>query len=281
MRRPRAGIYLANYDSYADPGFVVDVARRGEEAGWDGVFLYDHVVLEEHPTIDAWTTLAAVAASVPRITIGVLIAVPGRRHIGVLAQQAATLHRLSGGRLIVGLGLGEDQDYDAFADAKDLSTRAAFVELALDVLPQLWTGDTVSGTYRASAHPGGEARASCQLDRVRTGPKLRDTPRIWLGSGDGNRAAPRRAAKADGVFPIHLPWDPERPVSPDEFARFVSAVGQSRGDKPLETATTGMSKPRAMRSVAGSFDRLDWWLELMTPEVRSPSDVLERVIAGP
>jgi alkanesulfonate monooxygenase SsuD/methylene tetrahydromethanopterin reductase-like flavin-dependent oxidoreductase (luciferase family) len=279
MGTVRAGIYLANYDTYADPAFVLDVAEQGARAGWEGIFLYDHVVLEEFATLDAWTTLAAVAAVVPDVTIGVLIAVPGRRHIGVLAQQSATLQMISGGRLIVGLGSGEDQDYEAFGQSPDLRTRAAYVELALEVLPQLWSGSTLSGTYAASADGG--RSAALRLNNVRTGPPLARLPRIWLGGGHRNKAAMRRAAGADGIFPIHVPWDPDTPLSPSEFDGLVAEAAKHRGSKPLETATTGMSEPRAVDSVTRRFVGLDWWLELMTPEVRSPADVLERVTAGP
>jgi alkanesulfonate monooxygenase SsuD/methylene tetrahydromethanopterin reductase-like flavin-dependent oxidoreductase (luciferase family) len=281
MEAPQAGIYLANYDTYADPTFIRDVARHGADAGWDGIFLYDHVVLGEFPTIDPWTTLAAVAALVPDVTIGVLVAVPGRRHIGVLAQQAATLQRISSKQLIVGLGSGEDQDYEAFGECTDWRTRAAHVELALDVLPELWAGNTLSGTYSASTRRDRTATASVQLERVRTGPRLDRPPRIWLGSGHLNTAAMRRAARADGIFPIHMPWDPDRPLMPNELDRLVAEAKKHRGGSSLETATTGMSRARGLNDAARAFDNLDWWLELMTPEVRSPTDVIDRVKAGP
>lgn len=280
-RRLHAGVYLANYDTYADPAFILEVAQCAARTGWDGIFLYDHVVLESHPTIDSWTTLAAVAASAPELTVGVLLAIPARRHIGVLAQQAATLHKLAGERLVIGLGSGEDQDFQAFGASIDLKTRAAYVQLALDILPQLWAGKTVSGSYRASAHPDDPAIAVCDLDRVRTGPPLARAPRIWLGGSHRNAAAMRRAAQADGIFPIYVPWDPQRPLAPAEFARLVAQAKRHRDSKPLETATTGISPTGAMRSVADAFEELDWWLELMTPELRTRSDVLQRVSAGP
>jgi alkanesulfonate monooxygenase SsuD/methylene tetrahydromethanopterin reductase-like flavin-dependent oxidoreductase (luciferase family) len=280
MRSAHAGIYLANYGTYADPAFVLEVAERGAEVGWEGIFLYDHVVLEEFPTLDPWTTLAAVAGVVREVTFGVLIAVPARRHMGVLAQQSATLQRISGERLIVGLGSGEDQDYEAFGQSVDLRTRAAYVEVALEVLPELWSGNTLSGTY-AAAVDGECSAAAVRLNHVRTGPLLARSPRIWLGSGHRNMAAMRRASGADGIFPIHMPWDPATPLSPSEFEELVAEATRHRGSKPLETATTGMSEPRGMHNAARHFVGLDWWLELMTPEVRSPSEVLDRVKAGP
>ena len=280
-RRLHVGVYLANYDTYADPAFILEVAQCAATTGWDGIFLYDHVVLESYPTIDSWTTLAAVAASVPALTIGVLLAIPARRHLGVLAQQAATLHKIAGERLVIGLGTGEDQDFEAFGASIDLKTRAAYVQLALELLPQLWAGQTVSGSYRASAHPDDPATASCQLDGVRTGPPLARSPRVWLGGSHRNDAAMRRASQADGIFPIYVPWDPQRPLAPAEFARLVAVAKKHRGSRPLETATTGISPAGAMRRAAGAFDELDWWLELMTPELRSRAAVLERVSAGP
>ena len=85
----------------------LDLARRLEATGWDGVWLSDH--LQPHQAAglshhEAWTSLAALAASVPRIRLGVLVAANTFRHPAVLAKMAEQVDIISGGRLMLGVG---------------------------------------------------------------------------------------------------------------------------------------------------------------------------------
>ena len=280
----RAGIYLPNYGPAPDPGFVLAAAAAGRAAGWDGIFLYDQTVMEHFAAgsaIDPWTTLAAAAQAVPDIMVGVTVTAPGRRHLGQLAQQASTLQALSGGRLIVGLGLGEDADYEAFGVHMGYRERAAWEQLALELLPRWWACETLTGRFSAAAAGWS---VSLDLDRARTGPALARRPELWVGCGQGAVAAVRRAARsgADAVFPLRLApgWDPAVSLDPADYVRLAAAARQSRGNgTPLGFATAGQTEPGGVAAAAKAYDGLGWWMETM--EGRAAGEVLARIGAGP
>ncbi len=125
-------------------------AVAAEQAGFDGVWLYDHLagsVHRESRVLECWTTLTAVAASVGRITIGPLVLNVANRDPGVLAVMAATLQEVSGGRLLLGLGAGGGRDTPYAAEQLALgrvvpgaATRRRAVEEAVARLRSVWTG---------------------------------------------------------------------------------------------------------------------------------------------
>ena len=88
-------------------------ALLAEQAGLDGVWLYDHLAGSVHGAsrvLECWTTLTAIAAAVPRVSIGPLVLNVANRDPGTLAVMAATLQEVSGGRLLLGLGAGGGLD---------------------------------------------------------------------------------------------------------------------------------------------------------------------------
>src|SRR6187401_1198213 len=101
---------------------------RAEAAGWDGFFLWDHV--DYRPPVsalaDPWVCMAAIACATERVKIGPLITPPARRRIHKLARETVTLDRLSGGRLILGAGLGSDRhgDLAPFGEVENPRERA-------------------------------------------------------------------------------------------------------------------------------------------------------------
>ena len=83
------------------------IAAEGE--GFDGVWLYDHLAGSVHGqqrVLECWTTLTAIAATVPRLALGPMVLNVANRHPGTLGVMAATLQEVSGGRLLLGLGAG-------------------------------------------------------------------------------------------------------------------------------------------------------------------------------
>jgi alkanesulfonate monooxygenase SsuD/methylene tetrahydromethanopterin reductase-like flavin-dependent oxidoreductase (luciferase family) len=93
----------------AEPSRVVELAKSAEAAGWDGFFLWDHILaVPGMPVADSWITMAAVAQATARMRLGMLVTPLARRRPWVVAREAATLDRLSKGRLVVGVGLGDD-----------------------------------------------------------------------------------------------------------------------------------------------------------------------------
>lgn len=98
---------------------LVEVCRHAEATGWDGIWVADHFMPNaadvSAPTNEAWTTLAALAASVPRVRVGTLVTGNTYRHPAVLAKMAATVDNISGGRLVLGIGAGwQENEHRAY-----------------------------------------------------------------------------------------------------------------------------------------------------------------------
>src|SRR3954451_12137157 len=107
----RRGIYVAPFDELSEPALVADLAAHAEARGWEGFFVWDHVTYREpvSAVADPWITLAAVALATERPIIGPLAPPLPRRRPHQLARETVTLDRLSGGRLVLGVGLGSDR----------------------------------------------------------------------------------------------------------------------------------------------------------------------------
>ena len=107
---------------------VRDGAVAAEEAGFDGLWLYDHLAGSVHGAtrvLECWTTLTAIAAAVPRLAIGPLVLNVANRDPGTLAVMAATLQEVSGGRLLLGLGAGGGNDTPYAAEQEALGRAVA------------------------------------------------------------------------------------------------------------------------------------------------------------
>ncbi len=93
---------------------ILFLARHVEAAGWDGIWFADHFMPDgdkvDVPWSEAWTTLTAIATAVPRLRLGPLVTGNTYRHPAVLAKMAATLDHISGGRVVLGLGAGWQQN---------------------------------------------------------------------------------------------------------------------------------------------------------------------------
>ena len=89
---------------------MVELCTHAEATGWDGLWLADHFMSAganaDMPFPEAWITLAALAARVPRVRVGTMVTGNTYRHPAVLAKMAATLDHISGGRVVLGLGSG-------------------------------------------------------------------------------------------------------------------------------------------------------------------------------
>jgi alkanesulfonate monooxygenase SsuD/methylene tetrahydromethanopterin reductase-like flavin-dependent oxidoreductase (luciferase family) len=106
----KRALFLPPFDDLADVRVLAGLAAEAELAGWDGVFLWDHVLRPDppRPVADPWIALAALAMRTERVRLGTMVTPLARRRPQKLAREVATLDHLSGGRVTLGLGLGVD-----------------------------------------------------------------------------------------------------------------------------------------------------------------------------
>src|SRR5215213_5532762 len=125
----RRALFVAPFDELAEPRRVADLAARAEERGWEGFFVWDHIRYSA-PTrgvADPWVVLSAIACATERLVIGPMVTPVSRRRPHKLARETVTLDRLSGGRLILGAGLGSDNhgEFEDFGEVSEPLERAA------------------------------------------------------------------------------------------------------------------------------------------------------------
>ena len=168
----------------AEAAWWIDAARRLDEAGYDGVWCWDHFIGKGDrtvPVVESWTVLSAAAMITRQATLGPFVLNVMNRHPAVVARMAATLQAASGGRLVLGLGIGGHPTEHAalgipFPAAAE---RVARLEEAVAVIRALWTGGPVTrpspfyALEDAYAHPvpipappivvGGQTAAGARL----------------------------------------------------------------------------------------------------------------------
>src|ERR671923_1847994 len=107
----RSGLWFPLFEELADPGVVARLAAEAEERGWHGIFVWDQLRWREpiRHVADPWITLAAVATATEKVSLGPMVTPLARRRPAKVARETATLDRLSGGRLTLGVGLGLDR----------------------------------------------------------------------------------------------------------------------------------------------------------------------------
>jgi len=194
---PRHALYFPPFGALSEPAAVVEIATAAEANGWDGVFLWDHVLRADADRVaDVWITLAAVATATDRIALGPMVTPLTRRRIATLARQTATLDRLSGGRLVMGIGLGVDSggELTRFGELVDPRVRAARLDEAADLLVRAWSGEPVR--HRGEHYT---------VDDVTFLPRpVQDPVPIWCAARGSARRPVRRAARFQGLFPIEV-----------------------------------------------------------------------------
>lgn len=214
----RHGLYLAPFEDLSDPAMVVEVARVAESAGWDGLFVWDHVLRdpdEVQRIADPWIVLAAVAAATDRLRLGPMVTPLSRRRIATLVRQTTTLDHLSAGRLTVGVGLGVDGggELTRFGEETDPRTRAEMLDEATDVLVRAWAGEHVEHRGRHIVVDGVTFSPT---------PVQRPRPPLWCAARGRALRPVRRAARHDGLFLIE--------AGVDDLRRAIDEVVAVRGD---------------------------------------------------
>jgi alkanesulfonate monooxygenase SsuD/methylene tetrahydromethanopterin reductase-like flavin-dependent oxidoreductase (luciferase family) len=133
----------------AEPGWWLESAKRLDRAGYAGVWVWDHFMGRGDPSVpvvEAWTILSAAAAATERVTVGTFVVNVMNRHPAVLARMASTLQVVSGGRLVLGIGIGGHPAEHAALGIPfpPPAERVARLEEAVAVLRALWAGGPVT-----------------------------------------------------------------------------------------------------------------------------------------
>src|SRR5579864_8511520 len=139
MRPMRFAVDVPNFGDFADPRVVADLARRAEDAGWDGLFVWDHVTHTKslrRQIADPWVLLTAAALATRSIRLGTMVTPVARRRVSKLAREVTTLDRLTGGRMVLGVGLGAPlaDEFGTFGENADPKQVAARLDEGLEAL---------------------------------------------------------------------------------------------------------------------------------------------------
>ena len=275
----RYGLYVPCFGKSAHPLVLANMALEAEKAGWDGFFLWDHLVQWEQrvPLYDSFTCLAAIATKTKRIRIGTTVTPLPRLKPWSVARQTVTLDHLSGGRLILGVGLGakESCDYARFGEVDDDKVLAEKLDESLAIITGLWTGKPFS--YSGKHY---------RLGRSVFIPPPKQKPRIpiWVAGFWPRKAPFRRAAKWDGVIPLRFPGrllDPHGLRGAIEFLKTIRNRPQ-----PFDVAsvgwTTGIDRKRNAEKVRSYAEAgMTWWLESLYTKRDSPEGMSKRIRLGP
>jgi alkanesulfonate monooxygenase SsuD/methylene tetrahydromethanopterin reductase-like flavin-dependent oxidoreductase (luciferase family) len=250
---------------FTDPGTLVALAVEAERAGWDGVFLWDHLVFQRQSRLDVhdpWVLLGAMAQATDRVRLGTLVTPLARRRPWVVAKQVTTLDHLSGGRAVLGVGLGEppDDDFAAFGDPAEPGERAARLDEALDVVDRLLRGPV--------QHRG--THYSVDTDLLPR-PVQQPRPPVWVGATAPHRRPLARAVRWDGVVPL----TGYEPPTPDELADYLDGVERPPGWEVVSMWSRGV--PVDEYAAVGAT----WVVEGCWPVGDWVDDLRRRIAAGP
>jgi alkanesulfonate monooxygenase SsuD/methylene tetrahydromethanopterin reductase-like flavin-dependent oxidoreductase (luciferase family) len=254
------GLALPTGGECGDPRFVVELAGRAEHAGWDGVFLEDYMLFQgdrRAPTCDSFAALAAIAVRTERVVLGTQVTPLSRRRPWVVARQAAAVDQLSGGRMVLGIGVGdtgehvvEDASFTAFGEETSPRVRARMLDEALEIVTGLWSGEPYS--FRGDHYT---------VDDVTFAPVPVQRPRIpiWVGGGFPLPGPTRRAARWDGACLYRERTHHMQPAD-------VRALLEAAGERPFDVCVGGSARGDDWDAERARIRELEhagctWWSE--------------------
>src|SRR5919199_5916748 len=264
-----------------DPRTVAELAREVEEANWDGAFYFDAINVGEGWEIyDPWVVMAAMAMRTERVRIGAMLTPPARRRPWKLARETMTLDHLSGGRLVLPVGLGalDDGGFSKVGEPTDRGVRARLLDESLEILTGLWSGEPF-------AYEGEHYRVEEMT--FRPPPLQRPRIPIWVVGAWPSEKSMRRVLRYDGGLPAAVGGGAEAPgVTPEtigEIKRYVEENREADGafDIVWEGQTPGEDPGRA-DSIVRPFAEAGatWWIESMWTPPNQPEDLRVRIEQG-
>jgi hypothetical protein len=236
----RAALFLPLFDELADPAIAARLSAEAEEAHWDGLFVWDKLRWPE-PVVDVadpWITPAAIATATERIRLGPMVTPLARRRPVKVAREAATLDRLSGGRLTLGVGLGSDRfgnEYSITGEELDARRRARMLDESLEIVTAAWSGKAV--------HHRGEHYT---VAGMRFLPRPVQRPGVPSGSrartANLDRSAARPGTRASSRSTSSTPSS-----SPKWSLRSSAFAGRRAGTQASRTTSSPLCRPGPTR----------------------------------
>lgn len=273
----RYALYTPNFGYFGEATTLAEFAAEAEASGWDGFFIWDHLQWPQmEPAVDPWIALTAMAMRTKRIMLGPMITPLPRRDLAKLARETVSLDRLSGGRLILGVGLGwaHNPEWSGFGHETDLKTRGAMLDEGLSVLEALWSGEPVD-------HRGEHYKVVCDgFAQAARRPRIP----IWLAGAWPSVKPFRRAAKWDGVMPMAKNAAEGGNLSPSEIADMKCFIrDQWDEDKPYDIVFDGTTANADDTSAVAEYvdAGATWWLEARDPWDTSQDELMARIRSGP
>lgn len=265
--------------SSGTPLEAVDLAQELEQAGWDGFFTWDGISVGDGVSHDPWAILAAAAVRTSTITLGAMIFPLSRRRPWKVVRESVTIDHLSGGRLVLPVGLGalDDAGFSkVHPEVTDRRNRAELLDETLAILDAAWTGDPV--TFTGSHY---------QVDGVTFLPRPVHQPRIpiWVVGAWPSEKSMARAARWDGLLlALRGSMDAPTPRQVREILAWVNAHREASGpyDVILEGVTPGDDRAAAAAQLAPYAETgVTWWIESRWEAPNDVEALRQRIRQGP
>lgn len=264
-----SALWVPLFDELSDPVAVARLAAEAEEAGWHGVFVWDHLRWRApvRQVADPWITLAAIAVATERLRLGPMVTPLPRRRPAKVAKETATLDRLSNGRLVLGAGIGSDRfggELSATGEQLDDRVRGQMLDESLEILAAAWSGESVQ-------HHG----QHYTIDGIQFLPRPVQRPGVpvWVAGMAGNAKPLRRAAGHDGFFPVNL-------QHPDQLAEIVATIADLR-QPTTATCDIAVALPVGVDPLPYVTAGATWWMPEFPPEEVSLDQVRGVLRDGP
>lgn len=276
-------LYIPNYGDEISARSLAELGQEAEQSGWDGIFLWDHILLsrsQKFNIVDPWVALTAVAMQTEHLRLGTSVTPVSRYRPWRLARITTTLDNLSNGRLILSVGLGEpaDMEFAAFGEEPATKVRAEKLDEGLDILNGLWSGNSFG--YKGKHY---------QLKKVAFRPVPTQSPRIpvWVGGFWPNPRPFRRAALWDGVMPLKRTGG--MMVGAQDLAEILAFIRQYRqSETQFDAAVIGSrsalgKKPADISKALGALEAVGatWWLQGLYMERNSAEKMRTAIRQGP
>jgi hypothetical protein len=261
-----------------DARTAAEFAQEAEEAGWDGFFMWDPVW-----GIDPWVALAAAAMRTHRIKLGTMLTPVSRCRPWQLAGQTATLDNLSGGRVILAVGLGAlDTGFAEFGEVTERTTRAELLDEGLEIITGLWKGQPFS-------YDGKHYHIQpLKFEQLPPPPLQQPRIPIWVVGAWPRLKSMQRVLRYDGLLPAKMPAKKRKflEVTPADVCQMKTYITANRTaatpfDIVVEGKTPGVDPHKDSVAVLPWIEAgATWWLEGMWDEDQA-GHVLARIRRGP